>query len=1139
VPRALVRRSRAILPIKSLLAILAALLATAVISVLTYDAMKERAAVVEGTRTATAARNALNRLLLQMERAQSGQRGFLLTGDLAILRGHELAMASVPGLVAELRIYLRDDPATLQAVELLASLTQARLAIIEQTVELARGDQADRAIALVRDGRGRAVQDEIRDLGIGLFESISTRLQRDNQAWEESVRWSSYIMLGGAGLLLATLLLVGWLASQDFRTIEGEGWLRRLQLELGAQLQADHRVDSLGEKVLGVLVPSLDAQVGAVYVAEEAGLRRVAGHGLATNAGEHVKRGEGLTGQAAVDGRLVHLDTVPADYLTISSGTGRSKPRQVVILPARVDGEVQAVVELGFLRELDAVDVVALERLGESIATAMRSSRDRNRLEELLDETQRQAEELQAQQEELRVTNEELEQQSTALQLSTAQLENQQAELEEINAQLEDQAASLERQRDELARAGGELQRANEYKSQFLANMSHELRTPLNSSLILAKLLADNKQGNLSAEQVQYANTIYTAGNDLLTLINDILDLSKIEAGMLAVRTEPVALQRLAADLRATFAPLAEQKQLALDMHVAADVTSIDTDPTRLQQILRNLLSNALKFTDRGGATLDISRAGDDIVFAVQDTGIGIAADQHDVIFEAFQQADGATTRKFGGTGLGLSISRDLARLLGGDLRVDSAPGRGSTFTLRLPPRTPARARTARAATASPPRLQAAPPAPAASASAPAARRLPTPLANNDRLRPAPFDDDRAKITREARSLLIIEDDVAFARVLFDLAHELDFLAAVATSGDDGLALARELAPSAVVLDISLPDRSGLAVLDALKRDPHTRHVPVHVVSAHDYVRTALAMGAAGYALKPVERDRLVDAFKKLEERFTRKLRRVLIVEDDPLLRDSTAKLLGGADVETVTAATTAEALAKIKTTTFDCMVLDLNLPDRSGLELLEELTRSEQYSFPPVIVYTGRSLTTEQVHELERFSHSIIIKGARSPERLLDEVTLFLHQVESELPPERQRMLRDARDREAVFDGKRVLVVEDDIRNVFALSAVLEPKGAEVAIARNGREALDYLRTSGDVDLVLMDIMMPEMDGLAATRELRKDPRFAKLPVIALTAKVMADDRDKCLQAGANDYIAKPLDVDKLLSLARVWIRK
>ncbi|HMG52124.1 MAG TPA: response regulator, partial [Kofleriaceae bacterium] len=567
-------------------------------------------------------------------------------------------------------------------------------------------------------------------------------------------------------------------------------------------------------------------------------------------------------------------------------------------------------------------------------------------------------------------------------------------------------------------------------------------------------------------------------------------------------------------ELTRTFQPMAAEKHLALETIVEdGGPDAIETDPTRLQQILKNLLSNALKCTERGGVSLSIAGAGDTMQIAVRDTGIGIASDQHAPIFEPFRQADGATNRKYGGSGLGLSISRDLARLLGGTIELVSAPGHGSTFTLTLPVRrTPIHV-------------------PAVS-HASSAIRPPATTAG-----PAPFPDDRDGARDAARSLLVIEDDLAFARVIYDLAHELEFACVVAATAEDGLALARRIAPSAVVLDVGLPDRSGLAVLDALKRDPQTRHIPVHMVSVTDYTRGALAMGAAGYALKPVDRERLVEAIKHLEAVFTQKLRRVLIVEDDPVLRETTARLLAGDDIEIITAATAGEALDHLRATTFDCMVLDLALPDRSGLELLEDMAGGERCAFPPVIVYSGQSLSQDQVRELERFSHSIVIKGARSPERLLDEVTLFLHQVEAVLPPDRRRMLRDARGRDAAFDGRRILVVEDDVRNVFALSNLLEPKGATVEIARNGREAIELLDARPGIDLVLMDVMMPELDGLEATRRLRLDPRFARLPIIALTAKAMTDDRDKCLAAGMNDYIAKPFDVDKLLSLVRVWI--
>jgi signal transduction histidine kinase/CheY-like chemotaxis protein/CHASE3 domain sensor protein len=1113
------RRNRELLPPKALAAFAAAFVAILAIGALSYRSLVSRSAAADAMNHTKQVEQQIFRVQSHVIDAETGQRGFLLTNRESYLEPFEQARIALPGDLLVLRQLTLDNADHQVAIDTLTPIIQAKLDELGETIRLARSGAHDAAIEVVLSDRGRNYTERIRETITQMLANERKLLAIRTDAWESTVSSSAYVVFGGVALLFAMFGLIAVLSSRDYRAVSAESWTRRVQVDLTEQLQGDVRPESLGEKILHTLSRSVDAQLGAVYARENGVLRRVAAFALPAGAAStaSVPIGEGLTGEAAKTGRLVHLRDLPASYLDVSSATGRTTPREVVILPASVDGRVHAVTELAFVHPIDAIEIAALQRVSEAIAVAMRTARDRQQLEELLEETQRQAEELQAQGEELRVSNEELEQQSRALQVSQTQLENQQAELEQINAQLEEQTQSLAQQRDELVRA-------TEYKSQFLANMSHELRTPLNSSLILAKLLADNRDGNLNPEQVNFAATIYSAGNDLLTLINDILDLSKIEAGMLDVRPEPIVLRRMLDDLGATFRPVAAQKGLELDFVVADNAPeSVETDATRLGQIIKNLLSNALKFTERGGVrmTIEPSRAG--IAFVVHDTGIGIPADQHELIFEAFRQVDAASTRKFGGTGLGLSISRDLARLLGGELEVASTPGRGSTFTLALPLRYAGR--VASAPTPAPP--------PAAIPTRVKPPTLPEPITR------APFDDDRAAVTPASRSLLVIEDDVAFARVLYDLARELEFQALVATSAEDGLALARHYLPSAIVLDIGLPDRSGLAVLDALKRDPRTRHVPVHVVSAADHTRTALEMGAAGYALKPIERDQLVEAIKHLEAKFTQKLRRVLIVEDDALLRESTAKLLAADDVETITAGSTAEALDLLRGSTFDCMVVDLALPDRSGLELLEEISGGEQYAFPPVIVYTGRSLSTDQVHELERFSRSIIIKGARSPERLLDEVTLFLHQVESELPPERQRMLRDARDREAVFEGRKILIAEDDVRNVFALTAVLEPKGAKIEIARNGREALAALRANPQTDLVLMDVMMPEMDGLEATRALRKEPRFAKLPIIALTAKAMQDDRERCLDAGANDYIAKPLDVDKLLSLARVWIRK
>jgi CheY-like chemotaxis protein/CHASE3 domain sensor protein len=1113
------------LPRSALAALVAALAAVAVIAAVAYRSLAARNATAAAVHHTEEVEDHLHRFLSAVKDAETGQRGFLLTGAERYLDPYPLALAAISAELVELRRLTLDDPVQHRRLEVVAPLVDAKLAELRQTIELRRAGDTAGAIAVVQSDRGKAAMDRLRDEVDTMLTHEQALLAQRTDEWEAAVQWSSYVLLGGVAVVVGMIALIGALASRDFRAVEAEAWSRRVQLALSTELQGDHRLTAIGDQALRRLVDALGARVGAIYAADGNQLHRIAGHAV-TPGTDAVRTGDGLTGQAARAPRTVHLRDVPAGYLDVGSTLGKAAPCELAIAPASVDGAVQAVIELGFLRRLDRVELDALDRMAESIAVAIRTARDRTRLEELLEEVQRQAEELTSQQEVLRASNEELERNTRALEASRTELQDQQAELEEVNAQLEDQAQSLAQQRDELIRTGAELQRASTYKSQFLANMSHELRTPLNSVLILARLLADNRDGNLHAEQVKFAETIYTAGNDLLALISDVLDLSRIEAGMLDVRFEPVAPARLADELTRAFQPIANHKQLALTVRIEPGAPEqIDSDPTRLSQILRNLISNALKFTERGGVSLAITGADGSVQLAVRDTGIGIPADQHELIFEAFRQGDGATNRKFGGTGLGLAISRDLAHLLGGRLEVASTPGQGSTFTLTLPVRSePARtaplhrpaARTAQMPVVSrPPAIPAVPPAAG----------------------PAPFPDDRDRARGATRSLLVIEDDIAFARVVFDLAHELDFVCVVATTADDGLALARGFAPTAIVLDLGLPDRSGLAVLDALKRNPETRHIPVHVCSASDHTRGALAMGAASYAVKPVDRERLADAIRHMEDVFTRTVRRVLIVEDDPVARDATARLLSGDGIEIATAATAAAALDQLAAATFDCMVLDLELPDRSGLELLADMARGEQSAFPPVIVYSGRALSHDEVRALERLSHSIIVKGARSPERLLDEVTLFLHQVESRLPPDRRRMLRHARSRDAVLDGRRILVVEDDVRNVFALANLLEPRGAVVDIARNGREALDRLAAQPDVDLVLMDIMMPEMDGLEAIHRLRRDPRLARLPVIALTAKAMADDRERCLAAGANDYIAKPLDVDKLLSLVRVWI--
>jgi CheY-like chemotaxis protein/CHASE3 domain sensor protein len=1132
------------LPPKTLFGFMLALTAVLTIALLSYQSLQATEASSKSLTQSIEVLGQFSALLSTLKDAETGQRGYLLTGNESYLEPFLNAKAALPGEFNTLRGLLANRPQQTKQLGLLESLAAQKMAELGETVDLRRAGQADAALAIVRTDRGKNYMDRIRS-ALGDIENAERQLiAQRGRDWQSAATISLVVTLGGSGILLVLIAFSAVVASRDYRSRQLESWLRAGQMGLSEQMQGDQTLDKLGSNILGFLAAFLDAQVGAVYIAEGGRFRRFAGYAIPARPDlETVRVGEGVIGQAAKDNRAICVRDVPAGYLPIASGLGEGTPSELLVAPASVDGVVHAVAEFGFFGVVDPAKSELLARVSESIAVAVRASKDRQRLEELLLETQQQSEELQTGQEELRVSNEELEEQGRVLRESQAQLESQQAELEQINSQLEEQTQLLENQKDALAKSHAvltakstELQRANEYKSEFLANMSHELRTPLNSTLILAKLLGDNKNGNLTEQQVKYAHTITSAGNDLLSLINDVLDLSRIEAGKVDVVPETVSMARIVEPLEKIFQPAAEQKRIRFSIRVEPGVPQqIETDPQRLGQILKNLLSNAFKFTEKGEVALRVfSTEPGSVCFAVRDTGVGIAPHQQDVIFEAFRQADGSIHRKFGGTGLGLSISRDLAALLGGTLAVQSEPGAGSVFTLTVPA-----AYNAAGTGDSGPATRISAPESASARGSEMAKS-----AKSDALGPTTIEDDRESLTPGGRLVLAIEDDASFAMILRDLVREMGFQCVVSPGASEGLSAALRLQPSAILLDMKLPDHSGLGVLDQLKRDPRTRHIPVHVVSVSDYKREALELGAIGYALKPAKREQLVEALRRLEAKFSQNLRRVLVVEDDARQRESIRQLLANDDVQITGVASAGEALQELRATTFDCMVVDFNLPDYSGYDLLEKMAQQEDGAFPPVIIYTGRALTRDEEQRLRRFSKAIIIKDARSPERLLDEVTLFLHQVESKLSPERQQMLKTARNRETALEGRRILVVEDDVRNIFALSSVLEPKGMVVTIARNGREALDTLtRASRDmsatIDLVLMDIMMPEMDGLTAMREIRKRNEWKNLPIIALTAKAMRDDHEKCLAAGANDYIAKPLDVDKLLSLVRVWMPK
>ncbi|MGA7816437.1 response regulator [Caballeronia sp.] len=1087
---------------------------------------------------------------------ESAVRGYLLTGDATFLAPFQTGKPKLISDINALSELVSDNTPQVDRLLRIRALQEQWDTVADRAIR-ERGDgQNYQSRSSV--GEGRVLREEsARELETFLGMEQTLRLQRVATAREiTTVTIVVFLAFGlSVSLLLAylgrrelVLLSESYDAAlreqaEQTEKLQQQAWLQSGQSQLGERVVGQQALSIVSRVMLEFLAQYINAPVAALYVrGEDDDFFQSASIGISAGTGplpRAFERSEGLIGRAAASGRLVRLESVPGNYWRVASALGTSVPTTLILLPLKSEGLVNGVVEIGLMREPSEREIEFLNLIGANMGAFVEAALYRERIQTALEDTQLLNEELQLQQEELRITNEELERHSVALQQSKTYLSNQKAELQHINEQLSHQTLVLDEKNSALSEAqhaleerAEALQSASRYKSEFLANMSHELRTPLNSSLILSKLLAQNKPGNLSVEQVKYANTIHSAGNDLLHLINDILDISKVEAGKMDLIKENVSLQKMLESLRLTFEPIAAQKKLTFTSRIEAGTPdTLVTDERRLEQVLKNLLSNAIKFTDSGSVDLMFTSGnpGDHSVrFAVKDSGIGIASSQLESIFEAFHQADGTTSRRYGGTGLGLSISRSLATMLGGAVTVRSTPGEGSTFTLELPVDA---ARVEPLGAAAPSYLRAAPPeAPAFAAAVSVA--VPAEL-----LLPLPFDDDRSRPPDGRRVVLAIEDDPTFAQILLDLAHELHYRCVVALTGGEALQLAERHAPDAILLDIGLPDRSGLVVLQELKNNAKTRHIPVHIVSAFDRTEAALHLGAVGYALKPATREALREIFLAMEDRLRQKVKRILLVEDDATQRDGIVELVQDNDIEITAVESGHEALALLRTTPFDCMITDLKLPDMRGSELLKQMSETDLDSFPPVIVNTERSLSPEDESELRRYSQSIIVKAARSPERLLDEVTLFLHKVESDLSEDRRAMLNATRARDRALDGRRVLLVDDDIRNIFSLSGALEHQGLAVEIGRDGFEAIATLDEFPDIDVVLMDAVMPGMDGLEATRRIRADRRFAKLPIIALTAKAMKDDQEQWLRAGASDYLAKPIDLDRLYSLLRVWM--
>ncbi|HEV2145873.1 MAG TPA: HAMP domain-containing protein, partial [Longimicrobiaceae bacterium] len=969
-------------------------------------------------------------------------------------------------------------------------------------------------------------------------------------------------------------------------TNKQQDWLKTNLAKFSRMMQGQKDLESVSRLIMSELTPLVGANHGAFFImdgdggdARENVLKLVASYAYRArkSVSNRFHLGEGLVGQSALEKKPILLTGVPDDYIQINSGLGEAPPRSIYVLPILFEGDVRAVVELASFNPFSQIHQVFLDQLAESVGVVINMITANMRTEELLlqsqnltQELQSQSQELQSQQEELRRTNAELEAQAKSLKASEEALKEQQEELQQVNEELEEKAALLAEQNKKVEQKNAEVEAArlaleekaeqlalsSRYKSEFLANMSHELRTPLNSLLILARLLTENKEGNLTEKQVEYAQTILGAGSDLLTLINDVLDLSKIEAGRMDINPADVLLADVREFVRRSFQPLAEQKGLEFAVEVDPELPeSVRTDGQRLQQVLKNLLSNAFKFTERGRVALTIREAERSrrfgnpaldeaervIAFAVSDTGIGIARDKQRLVFEAFQQADGTTSRKYGGTGLGLSISREIARLLGGEIRVESAEGEGSTFTLFIPadfdfPEQPGDGPDMM------PMGQPAEPF-AAAAAVPALRIGAAPAPRGRRpdaasLPEAPVHDDRSVIENGDRVVLIIENDLGFARILLDMARDKGFRGIVAADGESGLALANEYHPDAITLDIDLPGIDGWTVLDRLKHRSTTRHIPVHIVSGTEKRQRGLRQGAVSFLEKPVSKDALDDAFDGIARFIDEPVKNLLVVEDDETQRRSIIELVGGGEDVSITAVGSAEeALQALAERRFDCMVLDLGLAEMSGFTLLERIKNDPAVQELPIIIYTGKDLSAAEETQLRRYADTIIVKDVKSPERLLDETALFLHRVEARLPEPKRRMLERLHNTDATFEGKKVLIVDDDVRNIFSLTSVLESYGMQVVFAENGREALEMLAAHPDVDLVLMDVMMPEMDGYETTRAIRGMDEFRSLPIISVTAKAMKGDREKTLAAGASDYITKPVDTEQLLSLLRVWL--
>ncbi len=919
-----------------------------------------------------------------------------------------------------------------------------------------------------------------------------------------------------------------------FHDLGNKTWLQEGTVKIGDAIRGERDLKVLADRLIFTITDYIAAPIGTLYVIENDVQFKLAGSFATTNAPAMIITGKGLVGEAIESKKVLILQDLPQNYLPVSSSLGEVLPASVIIVPLLFGRECVGALEVGLLRQLKPIEIEFLENNAEAIAIGINSALDYFKLQNFLEETQAQAEELQAQHNELENVNAELEIQSQKLQASEEELRVQQEELQQTNSELEERSLLLEERNNEIQRKAAELELSTRYKSEFLANMSHELRTPLNSILLLSRLLAENNEENLTGEQVEYSKVIQSSGNGLLGLIDEILDLSKIEAGQMTLEYLNVSIDEISDELQALFVPLAKEKKLDFKVTIDKDVpVSIETDRMRLGQILKNLLSNALKFTEKGSVTLDVKRHSsyvNTLCFVVKDTGIGIPAEKQKFIFEAFQQADGSTKRKYGGTGLGLSISRELAKLLGGEIVLSSKVNQGSEFTLYIPLTSANEGMSPKKITEYKDRETTVEPL-TEKETAPGNKFISTFI-------PEGIPDDRNNITESDKTILIVEDDTGFAKSLLDYARRKGYKGIVSVRGDEGLKLAGIYQPLGILLDIQLPIMSGWEVMDALKTNPLTRHIPVHIMSSHKLKNESLMKGAVDFVDKPMAFEQMQDVFEKIEYVLNRKSKKVLIIEDNPKHAQALSFYLETFNISSQLKSNIAEGVEALKRKEVDCVILDMGIPDIKAYELLEEAKKNPGLENFPIIIFTGKSLSMTEELKIKKYADSIIVKTAHSYQRMLDEVSLFLHLVEENKQAGKAKSeLSNLGVLGEILNGKTVLIADDDVRNIFSLSKALENYKMNVVTALDGKEAMQKLQENPAIDVVLLDMMMPQMDGYETAKKIRENYQWRNLPVIAVTAKAMTGDREKCIQAGASDYITKPVDIDQLISLLRVWL--